>query len=81
MQLDRRSGYLLVNERLETTAPDVWGIGECCSHHPQFTHVSFDDFSILGDNLEGGDRSTGDRLVPHCMFTDPELARVGLTET
>jgi len=80
VQLDEQ-GYLLVNERLETTAPDVWGIGECCSHHPQFTHVSFDDFRILRDNLEGGNRSTGDRLVPHCMFTDPELARVGWTET
>jgi pyruvate/2-oxoglutarate dehydrogenase complex dihydrolipoamide dehydrogenase (E3) component len=77
--LDSR-GYLLVNERLETTAPDVWGIGECCSHHPQFAHASFDDFRILRDNLAGGDRSTGDRLVPYCMFTDPELARVGLTE-
>jgi pyruvate/2-oxoglutarate dehydrogenase complex dihydrolipoamide dehydrogenase (E3) component len=73
-------GYLLVNERLETTAPDVWGIGECCSHQPQFTHVSFDDFRILRDNLAGGNRTTGDRLVPHCMFTDPELARVGMTE-
>lgn len=80
VQLDER-GYLLVNERLETTAPDVWGIGECCSQHPQFTHVSFDDFRILRDNLAGGDRSTGDRLVPHCMFTDPELARIGMTET
>jgi pyruvate/2-oxoglutarate dehydrogenase complex dihydrolipoamide dehydrogenase (E3) component len=80
VQLDE-NGYLLVNERLETTAPDVWGIGECCSHHPPFTHVSFDDFRILRDNLAGGDRSTGDRLVPHCMFTDPEFARVGWTET
>ena len=80
VQLDEQ-GYLLVNERLETTAPAVWGIGECCSHHPQFTHVSFDDFRILRDNLAGGNRSTGDRLVPHCMFTDPELARVGMTET
>jgi pyruvate/2-oxoglutarate dehydrogenase complex dihydrolipoamide dehydrogenase (E3) component len=79
VQLDSH-GYLLVNERLETTAPDVWGIGECCSHNPQFTHVSYDDFRILRDNLAGGNRSTGDRLVPHCMFTDPELARVGLTE-
>lgn len=80
VQVDEQ-GYLLVNERLETTAPDVWGIGECCSQHPQFTHVSFDDFRILRDNFDGGFRNTGDRLVPHCMFTDPELARVGLTET
>lgn len=80
VQVDEH-GYLLVNERLETTAPNVWGIGECCSHHPQFTHVSFDDFRILRDNFNGGDRTTGDRLIPHCMFTDPELARVGWTET
>ncbi len=80
VQLDKQ-GYVLVNERLETTAPDVWGIGECCSQQPQFTHVSLDDFRILRDNLDGGSRSTGDRLVPQCMFTDPELARVGLTET
>jgi pyruvate/2-oxoglutarate dehydrogenase complex dihydrolipoamide dehydrogenase (E3) component len=77
--LDRR-GYLDVNERLETSAPNVWGIGECCSGQPQFTHVSFDDFRIIRDNLAGGNRTTGDRLVPHCMFTDPQLAHVGLTE-
>ena len=58
----------------------MWGIGECCSGNPQFTHVSFDDFRILRDNLAGGNRTTRDRLVPHCMFTDPELARVGWTE-
>jgi pyruvate/2-oxoglutarate dehydrogenase complex dihydrolipoamide dehydrogenase (E3) component len=79
VQLDEH-GYLLVNGRLETTAPDVWGIGECCSQHPQFTHASLDDFRILRDNLAGGSRSTADRLMPHCLFTDPELARVGWTE-
>ena len=79
VQLDAR-GYLAVNERLETTAPNVWGIGECCSEHPQFTHASFDDFRIIRDNLAGGNRTTSDRLVPYCMFTDPELARVGWTE-
>jgi pyruvate/2-oxoglutarate dehydrogenase complex dihydrolipoamide dehydrogenase (E3) component len=73
-------GYLDVDDRLQTTAPNVWGIGECCSGNPQFTHVSFDDFRIIRDNLAGGARSTADRLVPHCLFTDPELARVGLTE-
>ena len=79
VKLDGR-GYLDVNERLETSAPNVWGIGECCSGQPQFTHVSFDDFRIIRDNLAGGNRTTGDRLVPHCMFTDPQLAHVGLTE-
>jgi pyruvate/2-oxoglutarate dehydrogenase complex dihydrolipoamide dehydrogenase (E3) component len=77
--LDDR-GYIRVNERLETTAPDVWAIGECCSGNPQFTHVSFDDFRIIRDNLAGGRRSRSDRLVPYCLFTDPPLARVGLSE-
>ncbi len=78
VELDGR-GYIRVNERLETTAPDVWAIGECAGS-PQFTHVSIDDFRIVRDNLAGGQRSTGDRLVPYCMFTDPPLAHVGLSE-
>ena len=52
VELDDR-GYIQVNERLETTAPDVWAIGECAGS-PQFTHVSFDDFRIIRDNLAGG---------------------------
>ena len=72
-------GFVRVNERLETSAPDVWAIGECAGS-PQFTHVSEDDFRIIRDNLAGGRRSTRDRLVPYCMFTDPPLARVGLSE-
>jgi len=76
--LDAR-GYIRVNDRLETTAPDVWAIGECAGS-PQFTHVSVDDFRIIRDNLAGGARSTGDRLVPYCVFTDPPLAHIGLSE-
>jgi pyruvate/2-oxoglutarate dehydrogenase complex dihydrolipoamide dehydrogenase (E3) component len=76
--LDGR-GFIRVNERLETTAPGVWAIGECAGS-PQFTHVSVDDFRIVRDNMAGGNRSTKDRLVPHVMFTDPQLARVGLSE-
>jgi pyruvate/2-oxoglutarate dehydrogenase complex dihydrolipoamide dehydrogenase (E3) component len=78
IELDNR-GYIRVNERLETTAPDVWAIGECAGS-PQFTHVSIDDFRIVRDNLAGGKRSTHDRLVPRCLFTDPPLAHVGLNE-
>ena len=78
VELDNH-GYIRVNERLETTAPDVWAIGECAGS-PQFTHVSVDDFRIVRDNLAGGKRSTRDRLVPHCLFTDPPLAHVGLNE-
>ena len=78
VELDGR-GYIKVNERLETSAPDVWAIGECAGS-PQFTHVSFDDFRIIRDNLAGANRTTRDRLIPFCMFTDPPLARVGLSE-
>jgi pyruvate/2-oxoglutarate dehydrogenase complex dihydrolipoamide dehydrogenase (E3) component len=72
-------GFVQVNERLETTAPGVWAIGECAGS-PQFTHVSVDDFRIVRDNMAGGNRRTDDRLVPYVMFTDPPLARVGLSE-
>jgi pyruvate/2-oxoglutarate dehydrogenase complex dihydrolipoamide dehydrogenase (E3) component len=78
VELDGR-GYIRVNGRLETSAPDIWAVGECAGS-PQFTHISEDDFRIVRDNLAGGNRSTRDRLVPYCMFTDPPLARVGLSE-
>jgi pyruvate/2-oxoglutarate dehydrogenase complex dihydrolipoamide dehydrogenase (E3) component len=76
--LDAR-GYIHVNERLETSAPGIWALGECAGS-PQFTHISEDDFRIVQANLHGGSRSTRDRLVPFCLFTDPEIARVGLNE-
>src|SRR5438132_5789744 len=78
VELDAR-GYIRVNERLETSAPDVWAIGECAGS-PHFTHASVDDFRIIMDNLAGGKRSTRDRLIPYCVFTDPPLAHVGLHE-
>ena len=78
IDLDDR-GYIRVNDRLETSAPDVWAVGECAGS-PQFTHVAEDDFRIIRDNLAGGARSTHDRLVPYCMFTEPPLAHVGLSE-
>ncbi|HEX7176274.1 MAG TPA: mercuric reductase [Pyrinomonadaceae bacterium] len=79
IELDRR-GYVRVNERLETTAPGTWAMGDCAGS-PQFTHVAYDDFRVVRDNLNGGNRTTENRLVPFCMFTDPELARVGLNES
>jgi pyruvate/2-oxoglutarate dehydrogenase complex dihydrolipoamide dehydrogenase (E3) component len=72
-------GFVKVNERLETTAPGVWAIGEVAGS-PQFTHVSVDDFRVVHDSLTGGKRVTTGRLVPFCLFTDPELARIGLSE-
>ena len=73
-------GHIKVNERLQTTAPGVWAIGEIAGS-PQFTHISVDDFRVVHANLTGGNRVTTGRQVPYCMFTDPELARVGLSET
>ena len=73
-------GHIRVNDRLETTAPNVWAMGECAGS-PYFTHVSEDDANIIIENLNGGHRSTADRLVPSCVFIDPELARVGLNES
>jgi pyruvate/2-oxoglutarate dehydrogenase complex dihydrolipoamide dehydrogenase (E3) component len=73
-------GYIRVNDRLQTTAPDVWATGECAGS-PQFTHVGEDDCRIVLDNLAGGKRTTRGRLIPYCLFTDPELAHVGLTES
>jgi pyruvate/2-oxoglutarate dehydrogenase complex dihydrolipoamide dehydrogenase (E3) component len=73
-------GYLKVNERLQTTAPGVWAVGDCAGS-PHFTHIAFDDYRIVADNLAGGHRVTTGRQVPSCVFTDPELARIGLNET
>jgi pyruvate/2-oxoglutarate dehydrogenase complex dihydrolipoamide dehydrogenase (E3) component len=72
-------GYIKVDERLQTTAPGVWAIGEVAGS-PQFTHVSVDDFRIVRDNLTGGNRVTTGRQIPYTLFTDPELAHIGLTE-
>jgi pyruvate/2-oxoglutarate dehydrogenase complex dihydrolipoamide dehydrogenase (E3) component len=72
-------GYIKVNERLQTTAPGVWAIGEVAGS-PQFTHISIDDFRVVHANLTGGNRVTTERQVPYCLFTDPELARIGLSE-
>jgi pyruvate/2-oxoglutarate dehydrogenase complex dihydrolipoamide dehydrogenase (E3) component len=73
------NGYIKVNERLATTAPGIWAIGEVAGS-PQFTHISADDFRVVHDSLTGGKRVTTGRLVPFCLFTDPEFARVGLSE-
>src|SRR5438552_16167710 len=73
-------GHIRVNDRLETTAPNVWAVGECAGS-PYFTHVSEYDFYIIHTNLNGGNRSARDRLVPYCLFIDPPLGRVGVNES
>jgi pyruvate/2-oxoglutarate dehydrogenase complex dihydrolipoamide dehydrogenase (E3) component len=72
-------GHVKVNERLQTTAPGVWAVGDCAGS-PYFTHISHDDFRVVCDNLTGVDHITTGRQVPFCMFTDPEFARIGLSE-
>jgi pyruvate/2-oxoglutarate dehydrogenase complex dihydrolipoamide dehydrogenase (E3) component len=72
-------GHVRVNDRLEATAPNVWAMGECAGT-PYFTHASEDDFRIIHDNLNGGHSSTRDRLIPYCVFTDPPLGHIGLSE-
>ena len=78
IDVDER-GFVKVDDRLRTSAAEVWALGECAGS-PQFTHVAFDDFRVVRDNLAGTDRSTRDRLVPYCAFIDPQLGRVGLNE-
>jgi pyruvate/2-oxoglutarate dehydrogenase complex dihydrolipoamide dehydrogenase (E3) component len=73
-------GFVKVNERLETTAPDVFAVGDCAGS-PHFTHIAFDDHRIVVSTLTGGNRVTTGRQVPFCLFTDPEFARIGLSET
>lgn len=79
VELDAR-GFIVVNEKLETTADGIWANGEVAGQ-PQFTHIAYDDFRILRDNFAGGNRVTTGRLVPYALFTDPEVAHVGLSET
>jgi pyruvate/2-oxoglutarate dehydrogenase complex dihydrolipoamide dehydrogenase (E3) component len=73
-------GHVKVNERLQTTADGVWAVGDCAGS-PHFTHISADDFVVVSDNIAGGNHVTTGRQVPFCMFTDPEFARIGLSET
>jgi pyruvate/2-oxoglutarate dehydrogenase complex dihydrolipoamide dehydrogenase (E3) component len=79
VELDHR-GYVKVNDRLQTTAANVWAIGECAGS-PQFTHISLDDFRVIRDNLAGINRTTRNRMIPSCLFTDPQVAHLGLSET
>ena len=74
-------GFIQVNDRLETTADGVYSLGDI-KGGPAFTHISYDDFRIIRANLlEKKTASIANRLVPYTLFIDPQLGRVGLTET
>ena len=80
VETDER-GFIRANDRLETSAPGVYAIGDV-KGGLQFTHISYDDYRILKANLlDGGDRTTRDRMVPYTVFMDPQLGRVGMTES
>lgn len=74
-------GFITVNERLETSAPGVWALGDITGG-PAFTHTSYDDFRIIRNSLLGGDpaRSISRTVLPYTVFIDPQLGRVGLSE-
>jgi pyruvate/2-oxoglutarate dehydrogenase complex dihydrolipoamide dehydrogenase (E3) component len=73
-------GFVTVNERLETSASGIWALGDV-NGGPQFTHASFDDYRLVKANVfDSGDRTTSGRLIPFTLFTQPELARIGVTE-
>jgi pyruvate/2-oxoglutarate dehydrogenase complex dihydrolipoamide dehydrogenase (E3) component len=75
-----KDGSIRVNHRLETSVPGVWALGDC-KGGPAFTHISYNDFQIVfGNLLEGKNLSTENRPVPYCVFTDPQLGGVGMTE-
>jgi pyruvate/2-oxoglutarate dehydrogenase complex dihydrolipoamide dehydrogenase (E3) component len=80
VQVDKR-GFIEVNDRLETNVPGIYGLGDV-KGGPAFTHISYDDFRIIRTNLlEGGNATIRDRLVPYTVFIDPQLGRVGMSET
>jgi pyruvate/2-oxoglutarate dehydrogenase complex dihydrolipoamide dehydrogenase (E3) component len=79
VQRDKR-GHIQVNGRLETNVPGIWALGDV-KGGPAFTHISYNDFQIVYGNLvEGKNLSIDHRLVPYCVFTDPQLGGIGLTE-
>ena len=80
VETDER-GFVKVNDRLETNVAGIWALGDV-KGGPAFTHVSYDDFRVVKANLlDGGDASTADRIVPYTVFIDPQLGRVGLSES
>jgi pyruvate/2-oxoglutarate dehydrogenase complex dihydrolipoamide dehydrogenase (E3) component len=74
-------GFIRVNERLATNVAGIWALGDV-KGGAAFTHVSYDDFRVIKANLiDGADATTDGRLIPYTLFTDPQLGRVGLSET
>ncbi len=76
-----KNGFIKTSERLETSSPGVYALGDV-KGGPQFTHISYDDYRVIRTNLiEGGEATINGRLVPYTVFIDPQLGRVGLSES
>jgi pyruvate/2-oxoglutarate dehydrogenase complex dihydrolipoamide dehydrogenase (E3) component len=74
-------GFIQVNSKLQTAARHIYALGDVHGG-PQFTHISYDDFRVVRDNLlHKGRRSAKQRPLPYCVFTDPQLGRIGLSES
>lgn len=79
IKTDKR-GHIVVNEKLETNVEGIYALGDI-NGGPEFTHISYNDYIIVYKNLfENGNETTCNRMVPYCMFTDPQLGRIGLNE-
>jgi pyruvate/2-oxoglutarate dehydrogenase complex dihydrolipoamide dehydrogenase (E3) component len=80
IQVDEK-GHIKVNNKLETNVKGIYALGDV-KGGPAFTHISYNDYTIVYRNLiEKTDYNTADRPIPYCMFTDPQLGRVGISET
>jgi pyruvate/2-oxoglutarate dehydrogenase complex dihydrolipoamide dehydrogenase (E3) component len=79
IELDER-GYIKCNEYLETTCPGVYALGDVAGQ-PAFTHVSYEDYRRLQSTFDGKPRRRDDRVLSYTTFTEPQLARTGLTES
>lgn len=74
-------GYIKVNNKLETNVPGIYALGDV-NGGPPFTHIAYNDYTIVFRNLiEGTNYTTDERPVPYCMYTDPQMGRVGISET
>jgi pyruvate/2-oxoglutarate dehydrogenase complex dihydrolipoamide dehydrogenase (E3) component len=74
------SGYIVVDDQLQTNVPGIWALGDC-NGHGGFTHTSYNDYEIVADNLLSGDhRRVSDRIRTYALYTDPPLGRCGMTD-
>src|SRR5438477_334927 len=73
-------GYIKVDDQLATNVPGIWALGDV-NGRGAFTHTSYNDYEIVAANLlDHETRRVSDRIPVYALFTDPPLARAGITE-